>query len=273
MPELPEVEVVCQGLSPMLLGRTITQITFSNQHLRLPVPRAEIVKLIKGQKISGIRRRAKYLVIAMHNGSRLIIHLGMTGKLGIFPAQSSLARHDHLRFRLDNNMDLRFNDTRRFGSIQVLSPTADEQDFFAALGPEPLGGKLTAKYLQDKAGKRKQPVKIFLMDSHVIAGIGNIYANEIPFAAGIAPQRPVREISLQEWQKIIRQARRVLNSAIAAGGSTIADFIGASGQPGYFQLQLKVYGLARQPCQVCGQEIQKTAMAGRATFWCPKCQK
>jgi len=273
MPELPEVEVIREGLSPLLLGRTITKITFSNKRLRLPVPTDEIIRLIKGQKISEVRRRAKYLVIVMRNGSKLIIHLGMTGKLRILPVRNSLARHDHLRFQLDNNMDLRFNDTRRFGSIQILNPDADEQAFFGALGPEPLGKKLTAKYLQDKAGNRSQPVKNFLMDSHVVVGIGNIYANEIPFAAGIPPQRQIGKISLHEWQKIIRQTRRILNNAIAAGGSTIADFIGANGKPGYFQLQLKVYGRAKQPCPVCGQEIQKTVMAGRATFWCPKCQK
>jgi formamidopyrimidine-DNA glycosylase len=274
MPELPEVEVVCQGICPVIKGRFLNSATFSGKRLRLPMPEWVIKKMVVNQTITEVRRRAKYIIIILSNGVRLIIHLGMTGKLGIFPAASPPALHDHLRLRLDNDMELRFNDTRRFGSIQVLNNQAEELNFFAPLGPEPLEeGEFNAAYLFKKAAGRKQPLKNFLMDSHVVVGIGNIYANEIPFAAGIAPQKPIGKITKSAWHKIVTQTRKVLKRAIAAGGSTISDFINASGKPGYFQLQLKVYGRVGQPCQTCGKEIQKTAMAGRATFWCPKCQK
>ncbi len=273
MPELPEVEVVCQGLRPILTGRTIKKIAFSIYPLRLPVPKHEIKKWLQDQQISNIQRRAKYIIISTHNQAKLIIHLGMTGKLGIFPTASHLARHDHLHLQLDNETELRFNDTRRFGSVQIISPTSTDEHIFAALGPEPLQDKLTPEYLQKRASKRKQPLKNFLLDSRMVAGIGNIYANEIAFASKISPQRPVGEITLSEWRNIITQTRDVLKRAIDAGGSTIADFIGANGQPGYFQLQLKVYGRPEQPCQICGSKIKKIVMAGRATFWCAMCQK
>ena len=273
MPELPEVEVVCQGLRPIIIGRSLNFANYSGKRLRLPIPEKAIEKMVLNQTITEVRRRAKYLVIVLSNAARLIIHLGMTGKVGVFPVGSTPARHDHLRFRMDNEMELRFNDTRRFGSIQVLNGKAAELIFFANLGPEPLERGLTTAYLLKKAANRQQPLKNFLMDSHVVVGIGNIYANEIPFAAGIAPQRPIGQITQSEWQNIIQQTRKVLKRAIAAGGSTISDFINASGQPGYFQLQLKVYGHAGQPCKTCGQIIQKATIAGRATFWCDKCQK
>ncbi len=273
MPELPEVEVICRGLSPIITGRIIRAAAVSGKRLRLPIPQAAIDGFAINQRITAVRRRAKYLIIALANGAELIIHLGMTGKLGVFPRGILPARHDHLRLRLDNNMELRLNDARRFGSIQVLAPNIDEAVFFAALGPEPLEEKLTAAYLLRRAAKSQRPLKNFLMDSHVVVGIGNIYANEILFVAGIAPQRPVSQITPPAWQNIVRQTREVLERAIAAGGSTISDFTNASGKPGYFQLQLKVYGRAGQPCLACGQAIQKTTQGGRVTFWCGHCQK
>ncbi len=273
MPELPEVEVVCLGLRPIITGRVIKSVVFSGKKLRLPVPETAILKLSIAQKITAVKRRAKYLLVTLASGAKLVFHLGMTGKLGVFPHNSPAALHDHLRFALDNDMELRFNDTRRFGSVQILAPDDNEFDFFQALGPEPLEDGFSAVYLQKKAAKRQQPLKNFLMNSHIVVGIGNIYANEIPFAAGIAPQRPICQITLPEWQEIVTKTREVLKRAIAAGGSTISDFINASGKPGYFQLQLKVYGRAGSKCSVCGEKIQKTAMAGRPTFWCDKCQR
>ncbi len=272
MPELPEVEVVCQGIAPMLIGKTITRIKTSGLALRLPIPKTEIERYIKGQPITAVCRRAKYLIVSTANGAALIIHLGMTGRLGIFRAGQELALHDHLCCRLDNGLELRFNDTRRFGSLRVLPPDADEGQFFAALGPEPLGNDFTADYMLNRVGKSRRPLKNFLMDSHVVAGIGNIYANEIAFASSISPARAVNNISRPEWQSIIASTKEILEKAIAAGGSTISDFINAGGKPGYFQLQLRVYGRAGEPCPICGTAIEKITMAGRATFWCQHCQ-
>ncbi len=272
MPELPEVEVVRQGIAPMLIGRTITQIKTSGLVLRLPIPKTEIERYIKDQPLSAVRRRAKYLIVTAANDAALIIHLGMTGRLGLFRAGQAAAPHDHLCCQLDNGLELRFNDTRRFGSIQVLPPDVDAGLFFAALGPEPLGDNFSADYMLNRAGNRRQPLKNFLMDSHIVVGIGNIYANEITFAASISPARAVNKISRLEWQTIITSTREILRKAIAAGGSTIADFINAGGKPGYFQLQLQVYGRAGEPCPICGTVIEKITMAGRATFWCRHCQ-
>lgn len=272
MPELPEVEVIRQGISPMLIGRTITRVKTSGLALRLPIPQADIERYIKDQPINAVRRRAKYLIVTAANDAALIIHLGMTGRLGMFKAGQALATHDHLCCLLDNGLELRFNDTRRFGSLQVLPPDTGEEQFFAALGPEPLSNDFTIDYMLNRAGKRRQPLKNFLMDSHVVVGIGNIYANEITFAASISPARAVNNISRLEWQTIITSTKEILKKAIAAGGSTIADFINAGGKPGYFQLQLQVYGRAGKPCPTCGAAIEKNTMAGRATFWCHHCQ-
>ena len=272
MPELPEVEVVCQGLRPLLSDRKVSEITFSNRRLRLPVPMGRLKKLVKGRTIMDVGRRAKYLIIVMDNQARLLIHLGMTGKLGLFPAGSIRARHDHLRFSLDNGMELRFNDTRRFGSVQLFVSARELQEFFAPLGPEPFSQGFSAGYMEKMAKKRGRPLKNLIMDSRVVVGIGNIYASEILHEAGINPCRPAADITRRQWQEIVSCCRTVLTKAIAAGGSTIADFVNSSGQQGYFQLQLKVYGRKGQVCGTCGAAIIKQTLAGRATYSCPVCQ-
>ena len=273
MPELPEVEVVCQGLRPRLLGRTFGPIRVSGRSLRLPVPEAELRRWGIGATVLEVRRRGKYLIIGLDNQARLVFHLGMTGRLGLFPAATPLAPHDHLCLDLDNQMELRFNDTRRFGSIQVLAPAQDEALHFAALGPEPLTADFSATYLAGKASHRSQPVKNFLMDSPVVVGIGNIYASEILYEAKVSPARPARQIGQAEWRRIVKQTQDVLTRAIAAGGSTIADFVNSSGKPGYFQLELKVYGRQGKPCLRCGVPIVKETQAGRSTFHCRGCQQ
>ena len=272
MPELPEVEVVCRGLRPLVMGRTLGRIRISGRPLRLPMPVDLLQRWADGSVVTEVRRRGKYLIIVLDNGARLIVHLGMTGRLGLFPRETPLATHDHLCLGLDNRMELRFNDTRRFGSIQLLTPDQDETLHFAGLGPEPLRQEFSAAYLMAKAARRSQPLKNFLMDSRVVVGIGNIYASEIAHEAMIAPTRPAKKVSRQEWQTIVEQTKWVLNRAIAAGGSTIANFVDSSGQPGYFQLELKVYGQAGKPCRRCGAPIVKETLAGRATFFCGACQ-
>jgi formamidopyrimidine-DNA glycosylase len=273
MPELPEVEVVCQGLRPLVVGQTFGRVRVSGLALRLPVPHAELKRWLTGARVEEVRRRGKYLVLVLDNRVRLIFHLGMTGRLGLFPAKAPLAPHDHVCLGLNNRMELRYNDTRRFGSVQVLAPDQDEAVFFAALGPEPLLEDFSAPYLTDKAAGRGQAIKGFLMDSRVVVGIGNIYANEILHEAKISPARPTKQVTRAEWQRVVKATRAVLNRAISAGGSTISDFVNAGGKPGYFQLEFKVYGRQGQPCRRCGAAIIKETLGGRATYFCKGCQR
>jgi formamidopyrimidine-DNA glycosylase len=275
MPELPEVEVTRRGLLPHLLQRTIVSVGWSNKRLRLPIPRKLLQQHICNDVIVAIDRRAKYLLLRMQGGSVLVIHLGMTGKLGVFAGSAAGAKHDHLRLGLDDGMEMRFNDTRRFGSLTVWPPVEAEllEDAFnRTRGIEPLGSDFTAANLLQVARRRSMPVKSLLMDSGSIAGIGNIYANETLFAAAIHPQTPANSLSEEQWQTIVDCCQHILRMAIEAGGSTISDFIGSSGKPGYFQLQLAVYGKKNVPCPGCGTAISKKTLGGRATFFCAHCQ-
>ncbi len=276
MPELPEVEVTRRGLLEQLSGRTIMAITWSAHRLRTEIPRRLLQDHIDRQQILTIDRRAKYLLIRMQSGATLVIHLGMTGKLGLLPEETARHKHDHLVLGLDNAMELRFNDSRRFGSIAVwpaMQAMECECEFSSREGIEPFDSDFTAEYLLRLAKSRQIPVKSFLMNTRLVAGIGNIYANEILFAARINPLMPASQLPAAAWQRIIKEGRRILQQAINAGGSTIADFLGASGHPGYFQLQFKVYGRKDAPCPECARPIVKTALAGRATYYCPICQR
>jgi len=275
MPELPEVEVTRLGLLPHLLKRKIVAANWSNKRLRLPLPRKLLQKNIIKNTISAIDRRAKYLLIRMEDGSVLIFHLGMTGRLGIFSCSASKVKHDHLRLLFDNNMELRFNDVRRFGSISVWpaeNVSSLEQQFNDTQGIEPFGQDFTGQHLYQLAKQKRVPVKTFLMDSRIIAGIGNIYANETLFAAAIHPKTKASSLTKKQWETITESCQIILRKAIQAGGSTISDFLGSSGKPGYFQLQLAVYGKKGGSCPICGAGISKTILGGRATFYCSNCQ-
>ena len=275
MPELPEVEVTRLGLLPHLPGRRVVSVRWSNRRLRLPMPRGLLREWIRGHTIDTIDRRAKYLLIRMRHGSVLLVHLGMTGRLGIFAGDAPKQRHDHLCLALDNGMELRFNDSRRFGSITVWPgdhAARLEKEFSARQGIEPFSDAFTGDHLLALARRRRQPVKTLLMHSGIIAGIGNIYANEILYAAAIHPATPADRLDLRQWQCLARAGRRILADAIRAGGSTISDYLNASGAPGYFQLRLCVYGRKGDPCPTCGTPIRRTMLGGRATFFCPGCQ-
>jgi len=276
MPELPEVEVTRQGLLSWLPGRVITRIHWSGKRLRQPLPLALLDSHILGNRIRTIDRRAKYLLIRMADAAVLLVHLGMTGKLGLFSPDTSVGPHDHLRLLLDDGRELRFNDQRRFGSITVWpgqeSP-AREQALNQNLGLEPLARDFTAQALADLAAGRRAAIKTLLMNSRLIAGIGNIYANEILYGCRIHPATRSSDLSLSQWRDLVHQTRIILERAISAGGSTISDFLNASGRPGYFQLQLAVYGKKGQPCPACSSEIEKIDLAGRATYFCPCCQR
>jgi formamidopyrimidine-DNA glycosylase len=274
MPELPEVEVIKRGLQGLLPGRRVIGIVMGRKKLRYPMPRRNLTRYILNSRIKTVARRAKYLLIIMDSGATLIVHLGMTGRLGVFPEGGPAAKHDHLRLKLDNAMQLRFNDTRRFGFIRVVEPGMDLSSALPAdLGPEPLGPDFTPRYLLKKAAGRKKPLKNFLMDNRVVVGIGNIYACEALFQAGINPEKRTGDLTLEEWTRVVDSCRAVLQQAIDSGGTSISDFVNESGRAGYFQLKLQVYARQGQPCRACASPIIRKTMAGRATFFCPACQK
>jgi formamidopyrimidine-DNA glycosylase len=276
MPELPEVEVICRGLQEHIVNKRITDIYYSGKKLRLPLESAAMRQELVGQQIFSLRRRAKYLLLEVENGAFLIIHLGMTGNLGIFDKGSSLKKHDHVCWTLENGTELRFNDTRRFGAVQLLpakDAKAQLKSFFAATGPEPFSRTCSIPYLKKRAENRKQAIKCFIMDSHVIAGIGNIYANESLFRSGIHPTRPASTLGEKEWKRLLTTMRKTLKHAIECGGSTISDFVDASGKGGYFQMNFQIYGKDGDQCTKCQDTIQKIIIGGRASFFCPTCQK
>lgn len=274
MPELPEVEVIRRGLIPHLVGCTINHVVISNRKLRLPVPRAQLKSLVQGSRVESVDRRAKYVLVNMSSGALMVLHLGMTGRLALFANGAPRTPHDHLRFVLDSGLELRFNDVRRFGSIQVVaSEDTEKSQIFAGLGMEPLGPDFSSNYLLMKAKGKLRPIKNFLMDSKVVVGIGNIYANEILFAAGIKPTRGVGSLGKRAWDEVVEACRQVLERAIACGGTTISDYANSSGEAGYFQCELKVYGRDGEKCESCGSSINRRVLAGRATFFCPKCQR
>jgi formamidopyrimidine-DNA glycosylase len=274
VPELPEVEVIRRGLTAHLVGRTITRVVVSNRRLRLPVPRNLLKRWVEASRVVSVGRRAKYLVVEMSSGAVMVLHLGMTGRLALSANGSPRRAHDHLRFLLDNGQELRFHDVRRFGSVLVLQPRETEgPGLFSGLGPEPLGPEFSAPYLQARARGRSRPVKNFLMDATVVVGIGNIYANEILFASGIRPARPVGTLEPEDWERVVRASRQVLELAIACGGTTIADFVNSNGEAGYFQRELRVYGREGEGCRRCRSRIVRQVLAGRATYLCPGCQR
>ena len=276
MPELPEVEVICRGIRPFLVGRAVTAIACSGKSLRHPVPIEAMQREILNQTITRVERRAKVLQISLQAGGMLIIHLGMTGNLGIFPPSVRPAKHDHVQWSLDNGTELRYNDIRRFGSIRFLSPDevdSREETIFKTTGPEPFSDEFSANYLQKLAKGKSLAVKLFIMTNQTVAGIGNIYANESLFAAGILPTRKVQSLTRKEWDRLVIEVRRVLSQAIECGGSTISDFLNASQERGYFQINFKVYGREGKECFHCSAKIEKQKIGGRASYYCPNCQK
>jgi formamidopyrimidine-DNA glycosylase len=272
MPELPEVEVICRGLAPHLRGRKIVAASFSDHELRLPLPTRQHSAWIIGREIVQVRRLAKFILFEMDSAASLVIHLGMTGRLNFFPTATGPAKHDHARWLLDDGLELRFNDTRRFGSIQVLEPGGNPSEVFGELGPDPFSPEFNAGYLANRASGRSAPVKNLLMDNRVVTGIGNIYASEILHVSGVNPTIPAGRLQGPEWQKIVGNSRVILEAAIACGGTTIADYVNSRGEKGYFQTQLQVYGREGEACPACREPIRQVRLGGRASFYCPVCQ-
>lgn len=270
MPELPEVETTKNILAPWVEGQRVKEIIVRNSHLRIPVG-SEILRL-KGRCIARVMRRAKYLVMELTGGGYLVIHLGMTGYFKILTKECPPGKHDHIDLVLQNGAILRFNDSRRFGSWQY-GLTLASIPGFAALGVEPLSADLSVAYLQDKFKNKKTSIKVALMDRRIVVGVGNIYANEALFRAEIHPATPAKGMSQKELDRLIQEIRRVLKTAIAAGGCTIKDFKNPHGRMGYFAHDLYVYGKKGEPCRLCSAPIQKEKLSGRASFFCPNHQK
>jgi len=275
MPELPEVEVIRRGLLPHLVDKVVTGISYNRKPLRSPVHIDKMTSEILQVKITDVLRRAKYILLPMESGATVVIHLGMTGNLGIFDKDSPLTKHDHLQWSLNDGNQLRYNDIRRFGSIHVLtaSEVAVQEDvFFKTSGPEPFDKQFTGDYMYELAHGKQVTVKQFIMNTQIVVGIGNIYANESLFRAGINPEKKITQLTQPEWHKLTETIRKVLNHAIDCGGSTISDFLNASQERGYFQMNFTVYGKDGEPCPKCSAPILKSKIGGRATFHCKRCQ-
>ena len=268
MPELPEVETTRRGIEGHLTGRKLTGWTVRNPALRWPV---EVPEGLRGQTIRAVGRRAKYLLLHLDAGA-LILHLGMSGSLRVLPADAPVLKHDHVDLLLDDGRMLRFNDPRRFGSLLWQPVPVMEHWLLRGLGPEPLEASFSGAYLKTAARRRKVAVKNFIMDAHVVVGVGNIYANEALFMAGIRPSMRAQRVTLARYQQLAAAIRDVLESAIAMGGTTLRDFVNQDGQPGYFRQSLYVYGRQGEPCRVCGTRLKGLRIGQRATVFCPKCQ-
>ena len=272
MPELPEVETTRRGIRPHLLGRRVRDVVVRQRQLRWPVP-PELEAELPGRAIRAVERRAKYLLLEMAPAGTVLLHLGMSGSLRVIPAPTPVARHDHLDLVLDDGCALRFTDPRRFGTCLWLTDGPRRHPLLRDLGPEPLGPDLTADHLYARARRRRSAVKGFLMDSRVVCGVGNIYANEALFRAGIHPLRAAGNISHRRYAVLVEAVRAVLEAALGAGGTTLRDFRDAGGRPGYFSARLAVYGRNGEPCLRCGGTVRLVRAGQRSTYYCPRCQR
>lgn len=271
MPELPEVETVRRGIAPHLTGQRVVQVVVRQPRLRWPVP-DELATEMSGQTIQRVDRRAKYLLLRSDAGTALL-HLGMTGRLRILPAATPPLKHDHLDLVLASGQCLRFNDSRRFGAVLWTREPPEGHALLQALGPEPFAEAFSGAYLHRRARGRIPAIKTFIMDNHIVVGVGNIYANEALFAAGIRPLRPAGQATLAEYERLATAIREILSEAIRQGGTTLRDFVGGEGEPGYFQQYLRVYDRGALPCTACGEPIQRCRIGQRATYFCPRCQR
>lgn len=273
MPELPEIEVLKRSLEPRLVGRRVLEVRVDAPALREPLDRRALGALA-GRRIERLGRRSKYLLIEVEGGRTLVIHLGMSGRLTLAPEAAGREPHEHLSFRLDAGERLRLRDPRRFGVAFVAATLDLDRDrHFLHLGVEPLAPALTGRQLAALAAGRRGPVKSFLMDGRLLVGVGNIYATEALFRAGIHPARSVARISRARWAALAAAVVEVLERAIRAGGTTLNDFADGGGNAGYFQVELAVYGRAGEPCPRCAAPVRRLVQSNRSSFYCPRCQR
>ncbi len=271
MPELPEVETTRRGITPHLQDQRIGRVNIRNPRLRWPIP-AELPQLLKGRKVLQIERRGKYLLLRFHHG-HLLIHLGMSGSLRVLESGLPADKHDHFELCLGNGLCLRLRDPRRFGAVLWTSDAPEQHPLLASLGPEPLGDDFDGDHLYQQGRTRRSAIKNLIMDSHVVVGVGNIYANESLFLAGILPTRASNRISAKRYGVLADAIKEVLTAAIAQGGTTLRDFRREDGRPGYFAQQLRVYGRETEHCPRCEAPIRSRVIGQRSSFFCSRCQR
>jgi len=271
MPELPEVETTRRGVEPHVVGRRIVALDVHEPRLRWRVPE-DLPARLAGQAVRGAGRRAKYLLLELSGGT-LLLHLGMSGSLRVLPAHSPRQPHDHLDLVLDSGLALRFNDPRRFGSLHYTTGDPQAHPLLAGLAPEPFAREFDADYLWRITRRRRVAIKQLIMNSRLVVGVGNIYANEALYRARIRPRRTARSLTLKQARRLVRAIRTVLALAIRVGGTTLRDYVGVDGAPGYFRQRLYVYERAGKPCRNCGTRIRAVTQGQRSTYYCPHCQQ
>ena len=270
MPELPEVETTRRGIAPHIRGRVVSRVIVYDHRLRWPVP-DDLDRRMRGATIVSVERRSRYLLL--HTGpAALVVHLGMTGSLRIWREPPPRGAHDHVDIRFDDGTVLRYRDPRRFGAMLWVSLPVELHPLLASLGPEPFDAAFDADYLFRRTRGRRAAVKLVLMDNAVVTGVGNIYANEALFRAGVRPTTPADRVSRPRLARLVASVREVLTEAIAKGGTTLRDYVGSDGREGYFRLDHQVYGREGLPCRVCGVPIRAVRLGQRSSFYCPRCQ-
>jgi len=270
MPELPEVETTKNGIAPYIEGKAVSCIIVRQAKLRWPVP--DSIKKMQNQIVQRVQRRAKYLLLETQKGTA-IIHLGMSGSLRVVETDTPPEKHDHVDIAFEHGKVLRLRDPRRFGCVLWTQEPVNEHKLICNLGPEPLSDDFTAAYLFEQAKNRKVSIKVFIMNAQIVVGVGNIYASESLFMAGIHPKRAAGRVSLKRLKTLVASIKKVLKKSIEQGGTTLKDFANAEGQSGYFQVALHVYGKTGEPCSHCSTPIKQIKLGQRSTFYCPSCQK
>jgi formamidopyrimidine-DNA glycosylase len=271
LPELPEVETTRRGIAPHVEGKRVKAVLVRDHRLRWPIP-ATLAAELPGQTIDTIERRAKYLLLRTKTGT-LLAHLGMSGSFRIVTPEEPVRKHDHVDIVLADGKVLRFHDPRRFGCLLWVKDEVNAHPLLAGLGPEPLSNELTADYLFARSRKRSAPVKSFIMDQRIVVGVGNIYANEALFSAGISPRRKSGSVTRAQFAALVTEIKAVLKRSIKSGGTTLRDFVGGDGKPGYFIQELNVYGRGGESCVTCRSKLREFRQGQRATVYCPKCQR
>lgn len=271
MPELPEVETTCRGLAPHIVNQEIIGVIARRPNLRWPIPNEELQTLV-GEKLLAVQRRGKYLLFRFAPGT-IIGHLGMSGTMRIVTAETQLKAHDHIDIVFSGGKIMRFNDPRRFGALLYTANDPATHPLIANLGPEPLSDDFTTDYLFTQTRKRTTNIKTFIMTSQIVVGVGNIYASEALFKAGIRPTTAAGKIAKVRLERLVQSIKTVLQNSILQGGTTLRDFVNSDGAPGYFKQQLSVYGRSGDNCLQCQQPIREIKQAGRATYYCAICQR
>ncbi|MBL4583273.1 MAG: bifunctional DNA-formamidopyrimidine glycosylase/DNA-(apurinic or apyrimidinic site) lyase [Pseudomonadales bacterium] len=270
MPELPEVETTRRGIEPHIVGCAVDRVTIRQPKLRWPITEG-LAEIAKGQRLKQVHRRGKYLLLEFDTG-HLLIHLGMSGNLRVLQEATTAQKHDHVDIDFEGGSCLRFTDPRRFGAVLWIEGAFEQHPLLAKLGPEPLSAEFNAQHLFERSRKRAVPIKNFIMDQAVVVGVGNIYANEALHIAGILPSRKAGSVSLKRYQKLVAAITNTLEKAIEQGGSSIRDFLGNEGKPGYFQQSLQVYGRSGEPCHRCQRNLAEARIGQRQTVFCERCQ-